>query len=640
MTIAVGERSAKRGATKARRSVSIATVLAMSFGTLVALGVAAVLAIGFGSNQKNTFSLLDQQAALMVELIRTGVENHLSPAAEKGRHVEMLVADDLVDMTDDAVVENTLLASLAGTPQIAAAGYFDTARRGTFAIRDPIGGLEVQRVARDDTEEVRKLLRQARASDEAFWGRIFFEPESRVTFLNRIQPLRKDNEFIGFVVFVISIPELSEFITGVGSEFGGTGFILVGQDRVLAHPNLTSPHPDLSREKPLVALDRVGDLVLASWHLREREGGFDPAAARSVAVHSIDLGNDDIYIAFSGTMTDFGPVPWTVGAYVDSELVDTELERLLYSGLAGFGVLLISILAAVVLGRVIAKPIKAMAVEATQIGALEFGSVEPLRPSHIRELRDQAEAFNRMLAGLRWFETYVPRALVKRLMDRSDEGAFASEERTVTIMFTDIVGFSSLSEKMPAGQVAELLNGHFELLGRCVEAQGGTIDKFIGDALMAFWGAPDDQPDHAARACRAAAAASEAMAAANRAAEKAGRPRIRVRIGLHTGQAVVGNIGAPGRINYTIVGEAVNVAQRLEELGKQLDSGTDTTVLVSRETARSAGEEGLGQEEAIGFEPAGRFEVRGRREPIEVMRLLSTVETEGGAAPAPEDHST
>jgi len=227
----------------------------------------------------------------------------------------------------------------------------------------------------------------------------------------------------------------------------------------------------------------------------------------------------------------------------------------------------------------------------------------------------QARAFNAMLGGLRWFEAYVPKRLVTRLMAGGEAGALPSVERDLTIMFTDIVGYTSVSEGRDAGAVAELLNRHFALVAACIEDEEGTVDKFIGDSVMAFWGAPDKQKNRAMRACRAALAIRDAVTADNKARAAAGLPTIRIRIGLHSGKVTVGNIGAPGRFNYTIVGDAVNVASRIEGQGRQHGrAGEDVTILISGETARDLDES---------FDPVrvGEVEIRGRGEPVELYRL-------------------
>jgi class 3 adenylate cyclase len=305
-----------------------------------------------------------------------------------------------------------------------------------------------------------------------------------------------------------------------------------------------------------------------------------------------------------------------VGAYFRNEDVNTALLRLLWAAAAGFGALILACIAAVVLARHIARPIVRLAAAASRIGELEIGEVDALPPSVFRELDEQARAFNTMLGGLRWFETYVPKTLVRRLIGRGEAGAVESVEREVTVMFTDIAGFTTLSEGKPAAEVASFLNEHFAMIARAVEDTGGTVDKFIGDAVMAFWGAPEEQPDHAERACRAALALADAHRAENAARRDRGQPAVGIRVGIHSGPVTVGNIGAPGRMNYTIVGDTVNVGQRLESLCKQIYADRpEIAVALSAATAAKLGPDFAPQ-------PAGRHQVPGRQEPIEVFKLV------------------
>jgi adenylate cyclase len=220
-----------------------------------------------------------------------------------------------------------------------------------------------------------------------------------------------------------------------------------------------------------------------------------------------------------------------------------------------------------------------------------------------------------MLRSLLWFEIYVPKRLVHRLMARGSAGGIRSVEREVTVMFTDIAGFTSLAEHLSAADAAALLNEHFAMVTSCIEAEGGTVDKFIGDAVMAFWNAPDDQPDHADRACRAALAIRAAIIASNDAAARQGRVPIRLRVGVHSGPAVVGNIGPANRVNYTAIGDVVNTAQRLEALSKELPGmHPETAILVSATTIVRLGAPG-------GARLVGRFHVKGREAEIEVFTL-------------------
>ena len=162
------------------------------------------------------------------------------------------------------------------------------------------------------------------------------------------------------------------------------------------------------------------------------------------------------------------------------------------------------------------------------------------------------------------------------------------------------------------------MNDHFAQLGGCIEAEEGTLDKFIGDSVMAFWGAPDAQPDHAERAVRAARAIMAAIDRDNESRLAKGLRAIRIRIGLHSGSVTVGNIGAPDRINYTIIGDAVNVGQRLEQFAKELPEDTEHPSSVTVVASRAV----IGQlSHPDGWESVGRHHMRGRDEDIEVFRM-------------------
>lgn len=167
----------------------------------------------------------------------------------------------------------------------------------------------------------------------------------------------------------------------------------------------------------------------------------------------------------------FGDTPLTVGIYAGPEDgLSAEFRRLIWAGIAGGVVIVICILAAVVLGRRISAPIRALAEGSTAIAALDLEHVTRLKSSRLRELDEAADTFNRMTVGLRWFETYVPQQLFRRLISR--DTSVESELKQITMMFTDIAGFSTLSEHMPAAETAAMLNEHFTVLVYCIEAEG------------------------------------------------------------------------------------------------------------------------------------------------------------------------
>lgn len=600
-------------------------MLALSIGLLVALAVLSVLVIQFQVTRANTFDLLNEKAAFILSAVEKDVASHLDPVREQIEFIASQIEAGHYSISDKSRMLPLLTGALAPLPQADRVIVIDLSlqlygvRRGS---NGTIGIIEEDLSINPVDKNRREKLH---ASNGTIWGDLIYK--NGETFVTLQRALRRDGAVIGYLATGISTTALSHLAdeTGVlfdtslddGSDsFQATVFILYGPNNVLAHPNLISDNSLQSAASPAVAVRDVGDIVLGALWQGESVQGFEKAAAGDVNVVSIALGaeNGDFeYVAIYKWLDDYGEVPWAVGMWAQASDLNAEIERLAKSSLGGVAIALLAILAAIMVGRLLAKPIQAISVNAIKIGDFDLKDIEILPPSRIRELDDEAAAFNTMLAGLRSFETYVPRTLVAKLMRA--EGAVESEHRKMTVMFTDIVGYTAASENLSATEVASFLNDHFSQLGACVEAEGGTIDKFIGDSLMAFWGAPEHQDHTEQRACRAALAIAKAVAVENETRLAEGKPKVRLRIGIHTGDVVVGNIGSPGRINYTIVGDTVNTCQRLEALGKIVDPDAETVVLVSKATADAL-------DGSVVLKSAGDFEVKGRTEMIEVFRLV------------------
>ena len=228
-------------------------------------------------------------------------------------------------------------------------------------------------------------------------------------------------------------------------------------------------------------------------------------------------------------------------------------------GLAALGALFASLL--------LSRSISRIAGKTERIRSLDFSDRTPI-DSRITEIVRLSQSVERMREGLEVFGRYVSKNLVHQIMRSPETAGVGGTRREITVMFTDIEGFSRLSETMEPELLTDRLSRYFDALGTAIAANRGMIDKYIGDSIMAFWNAPEPDPDHIANACRAAL---QAAAAGNRLSEKwrsRGRPGFRTRFGLHSGPAVVGNVGARERINYTLVGAVANQASRMEGLNK------------------------------------------------------------------------
>ena len=212
----------------------------------------------------------------------------------------------------------------------------------------------------------------------------------------------------------------------------------------------------------------------------------------------------------------------------------------------------------------------------------------------------------------RMFAQYMSEAVINHLLEHPEKLKLGGERRRVTLFFSDLAGFTSLSEGLAPETVVALLNDYLSAMTEIILAEEGTVDKFEGDAIMAFWGAPLDQPDQAALACRAALAQEAALAELNRGVRARGLPPLQMRVGVHTGEAVVGNLGSQKRFDYTAVGDAVNLASRLEGLNKFYG----TVAMASEATAREA-------TAAVEFRELDLVAVKGREVPVRVFEVLS-----------------
>jgi len=197
--------------------------------------------------------------------------------------------------------------------------------------------------------------------------------------------------------------------------------------------------------------------------------------------------------------------------------------------------------------------------------------------SHIAEINELGKTIAVARRSIWSFAHFVPKDLVRGIMEGSISTELGGVRQEVTILFTDVSNFTGIAEAAEPDSLMRQTSRHFAALTEAFLAEGGTVDKFIGDSAMVFWNAPHLQPDHVARACRAALSAKTATDVLNTQFETEGLPRFPVRFGIHVGEAVVGNVGSAERMNYTVLGNNVNLAARLQGLNK--DYGT--TILVS-----------------------------------------------------------
>ena len=588
-----------------RLHIRIAAFLSLILAILVAVPSVVVLLLGFGTAVSNTTRLLEDRARLFRSQTVARTRQHLAPAEALPAFLAELARRGDLDLDDPAAVRRALRYAFAAAPQLDAVSIANAAGWVVTAYREPDDDVDIRRDDWRGDPLFGPVTREAQGrGPEAYWSRpVHVEPAGQ-SVLTFVRPVRKaDGSFHAAIIAAVPLRELSRFLADIGREFGVELFVLADREHVLAHRRIAEGSVPATASRPLPTIDEVGDPVLAQvWRGPERPL-LTRGPGRVVEVDGVDQ------VFFFEELGLPGSAPWLLGAHIPLKDLGGEVFRLMVAGGVAAAAVLAAVAAAVLLGRKLSRPAVALAEASRAVGRLDLDGLPPLPASRLAEIDDAGRAFNGMVGALRLFLRYAPRELVRTLLRHGEAGVPDSERREVTVMFTDVTGFTATAERMSAEACAAFLNDHLTLVIECIEAEGGTVDKLMGDGVMAFWNAPARQPDHAARALRAALAIRERLLRANLTAPEP----IRLRIGLHSGPTVVGNVGSPSRLSYTIVGDTVNVASRVEKAGKDLLPEAEVAILVSAATAEAAGPAGRD------LRSLGECDIRGREAPVELF---------------------
>jgi adenylate cyclase len=279
-----------------------------------------------------------------------------------------------------------------------------------------------------------------------------------------------------------------------------------------------------------------------------------------------------------------------------------------------FGLFLIfaQIVLIYIYARKIARPLEQITNSIQNL--IDFKPLSPTRiSSRIHELASLSGAVRKLAATITAFTSYIPRDLVNDLLSTGKPIEIGGESRYLTILFTDLRDFSTLSESTPSRDLLRRVSSYFELMTLAIKEENGTVDKFIGDAVMAFWGAPLLDERHAYHACVAAIKSQRRMEHLNAKLAAEGKPPLYVRIGIHSDAVLVGNIGSAERLSYTVMGDGVNIASRLEGVNKEYG----TQICVSHSVFKEAGER-------LWLRPIDQITVKGRKGELIIYEVLGT----------------
>ncbi|WP_349435003.1 adenylate/guanylate cyclase domain-containing protein [Pararhizobium sp. A13] len=286
-------------------------------------------------------------------------------------------------------------------------------------------------------------------------------------------------------------------------------------------------------------------------------------------------------------------------------------SRNLYQGLAiAAAIVILGLMTALFMARLITQSLGQLTANANRLQDLDFTAPSEVS-SHVTEISTLGRAMNRARDAIFTFALYVPKELVRKGIESGEFAGRGGRRQEVTAWFTDIYDFTTLSEQRTPEEVLALLSDYFDIFNETVSAHGGEIIQFLGDSVFAMWNAPVANERHAENACRCALAVERRLTVFNADLKARGLPELRTRFGVHTGTAVVGSVGARERLQYTAMGDTVNVASRLEGMNKVYG----TAILASSAVVAQCGD-------AIIFRPLGEAQVKGRATALELYEVV------------------
>ena len=467
-----------------------------------------------------------------------------------------------------------------------------------------VGDIQFEKRRFEDTDYHvvdQEWYRKGIQNDEPAWFEVTSFPVGLRPSIAYAGPVDVYQKRQGVLAVIIENTRLAQFLSQLSVAKTGAAFILGRGGTVIAAPDVDADEVNMQRsDQPL--------LPIAQGALKQAGGSFggDDKTARRIRFVAGDN-------AYAVNLTPLAFPGWTLATVIPEAEFLGPIETTIRHLLIGLAVLILAagILSAWLARRVIARPLITVVGELKHVERFELDQVRR-HPSHVLELENLSSAIADMAGGLAAFRKYIPADLVKMLVREGVEPRPGGAIRNLTVLFADIAGFTGLSERL-GDRIIPLLSSYLDTMSRVVSSHDGTIDKFIGDAVMAFWGAPAANADHAVDACRAALACQDALRASGL-NDDHGRP-LRVRIGINSGDMLVGNIGSEFRLNYTVIGDAVNIASRLEGANKEY--GTD--IIIGEETRRLAGDR-------IHVRELDRLMVYGRVGGLSIYELLGVAE--------------
>ncbi len=580
---------------------SLRLLLPGLLAALIFITVAPVVAFSYVIATDSTNRLLSRQLDLVLDGVEAKMRRHIEPAEAQLAELQRAIAAGQVHPENEPQFSTFVMGLLGATPQVRGLVHVRPDQSIERWSRQSLTSLEEEA---DAAPLGAQALEDARAGRQALWAEPFVSPIWDDTVLNHRVALINDREFLGIMGASIRASDIGRYLETLSDRNGVTAFVLSGKTGLLAYPGKRISPTNNGTQLPTLE-EATNPVVRNVWNTQNPIVS-SPSASKGHWAYIGDVPYTYVYREIES----LGAPILTIVAGIPSAQTRWARWAPTLNVALGSALALLAMMLAWRMGQRMVRPVTALDTSLAHIEKLEFDQVDvdKVQASNVLEWHQMANRIDRTAGALSRLSRYVPKVLTRQLLAGHDTIA-EPQERELSILFADLEGFSAFAAARSPREAAEFLSNVFGTIGPVIENNGGVIDKYTGDGLLAFWGAPILDPDHNAQAVLAGLAMAKAFQ------ELDDGPRLR--IGIHTGMVIVGEMGFPGRVDFTLAGQAVNVTERIQSALRGVDPDARAIIGLSKAALDAAQQAGID----LHAEPLSDQRVADWEEPVWKLQL-------------------
>ena len=451
--------------------------------------------------------------------------------------------------------------------------------------------------------------------DELIWQDVYVFASDRIPGITCAIPVYSDTGLTGVLGVDIGVAEFSFFLGDLDLSETGEAVLLNNKDDLIAVSSDKSAATDkfdkfirsnqTNDKLELIPAAKSDDPLINGSYLTYQK-------TKNILQLPVFHVDGKAYTTFYKNFSPNDYFNWSIGIVIPELILMAQVNRnnIIVLTLGSFFIFL-SLLIGLRFSKSISRPLKLLSSEMEKVQAFSLNDIEEV-PSVIREVNEMNHSFTNMVTGLRSFNKYVPSNLVSKLMTLGKEAVIGGEKRVLTLFFSDIRNFTTICEQFDHVHLVRELEKYLNVMSKAIIHSSGTVDKYMGDGIMAFWGAPDEVKDHALRACYTALDCQTKLREISQIAPNSLFAKFYTRIGINTGEVIVGNMGSDERLDYTVIGDPANLASRLEALNKVYG----THIIISESTYNLV-------KNQVAVRLLDKVAVKGKNEGIKIYELIS-----------------